>query len=319
MKKICMFFVIVMVLTGCITGCAASTDKTSYTYKQIDSQYQFKQIHMCDVYKGWAITTENEILFTDNGIENFVSIKKFGEINSATEGFLNAAFLDEQTAYVTYFSPDTIHLIVEYTDDAGKNWSQTLVQYDKFADICDAGSAYISFADKENGYLLYCSTPAAGMMTKLLFSTTDGGKNYSFVSDLTNEITGYPQGISFNSRDNGYITVSYRGLENNYLYTTMDGGGTWNSEKVILQDEKVNYIDGSNPPVFYGENKQKGILVLKLVGENEEYGLFSTADSGNHWTQEEKLSLESIVGYSAIGENQLFFIDSTGRLIYLYI
>lgn len=311
MKKI-RIAIIHFALIICIAGCGADTKKDFLDFKQINSPYQLKQIYMQNTYKGWAVSTENEVLITDNGIEEFTVVKTIEGINPATDAFVNAAFVDEETAYVAYFSEDNRNLVIEYTKDRGRSWQQTIVEYADFANGSDMGSVYINFADKENGYLLYCSTPAAGMMTKLLFQTEDAGKTYSFVEDLTDEITGYPQGITFTSKAKGYIAVAYHG-EENYLYKTEDGAGTWTSEKLFLEDVNINYVDGC-APAFYGEGMKKGILVCKLVGEQVVYKLFATVDGGCSWIQEGELPLESVVSYQAYDEDQYYFIDNNGNV-----
>ena len=302
---------IIIILLSCILGCATKIEQSSFNCTLIDSPYQFKQINMFDINVGWGISIENEILFTNSGMENFISIKSIEDINK-TNDFISADFIDEQTAYVAYFSDDNTHLIVEYTNDGGNNWNQTFVNNYNFT---DAGSVYISFSDAENGYLLYCSTPAAGMMTKLLFYTADTGKTYSLASDLTNEIIGYPTGISFSSKENGYIAVTYHGNDN-YLYMTEDCTKTWESVKPFLKNNDIRYIDGY-APIFYGEDMQKGILVLKLVGDNISYNLFVTSDGGYSWKPEGNIPSESVMGYFAIDENHLFYIDELGNLFEL--
>lgn len=289
-------------------------EETHYIYEQIDIPYTLNQITMYNSDKGWALSTDNELLFTDSGIENFTTVKKFETTNP--DHVVNAAFVNEQTICTAYFSQDNTYPTVEYTTDGGTVWKQSMIPYEDFSDICDAGSAYISFADAENGYLLWCSTPAMGMMTKLLFATEDGGKTFNFVSDLTNEITGYPQGISFSNENTGYIAVTYHG-EDNYLYVTRDSGQSWNSLKLSFENKNVNYIDGYAP--FFYEDGQKGILILKLVKETTVYSLFITTDGGDNWQFVDDLPFETLTNYSALGDNQLLFIDNEGKMFELLL
>lgn len=301
---------IILLLISCILGCGKST-QIPLNCTKIDLTYPLKQIKMYDDSVGWAISLENEILFTNSGVENFFPIKTIKNISQIND-FLNATFIDEQTVYVTYFSEDNAQLIVEYTNNGGNNWDQTFVTS---KELVDAGSAYINFADTENGYLLYCSTPAAGIMTKLLFCTTDAGKSYSLVSDLTNEISGYPIGISFRDEENGYIAVNYHG-ENHYLYMTEDHAKTWESVNPFFKTDDIRYVDG-HAPIFYGKDMQKGILVLKLVGESISYNLFSTNDGGNNWIPEGIIPSDTVVDYFAINEKYLYYIDDLGNLFKL--
>lgn len=305
MKKKAIFIIIILI--SCILGCA-KLPQPSFNYIKIDLPYQLKQIKMYDGFVGWAVSVDNEILFTNSGVENFTSIKTIENI-SQTNDFLSAAFIDKQTVYVAYFAEHNAHLIVEYTNDSGNSWNQTLINNNN---LVDAGSAYIGFADAENGYLLCCSTPAAGIMTKLLYCTTDAGKNYFLIGDLSNEIAGYPMGISFHNKENGYIAVNYHG-EDHYLYMTEDCGKTWESVKPFLKSNDIHYIDGYTP-IFYGEDKQNGILVLKLVGENISYNLFFTNNGGHSWMPEGKLPSDSVIDYFALDEKQLYYLDELGNL-----
>lgn len=68
-------------------------------YKQLECSYLLKQIDLWDSQVGWAVTKENEVLYTQNGIENFQVVKKVTDIDASTEGFLSAALIDEWNAY----------------------------------------------------------------------------------------------------------------------------------------------------------------------------------------------------------------------------
>lgn len=73
-------------------------------YKQLECSYLLKQIDLWDSQVGWAVTKENEVLYTQNGIENFQVVKKVTDIDASTEGFLSATLIDEWNAYITYFA-----------------------------------------------------------------------------------------------------------------------------------------------------------------------------------------------------------------------
>lgn len=304
LKKFSTILLMIIISTA-LTSC--------YTESSLECSYQLKQIEMCDAENGWALTMENEILFTENGVKNFKPIKQVTDINKYTDDFMSAVFPDNKTAYVTYFASDDDHLVVEYTRNSGASWEQTFIKYRDYAEICDAGSAFISFGDDGKGYLLYCSTPAAGQMTKLLFYTEDAGESYLFVKDLTNEIAGYPQGVTFASGEVGYIAATYHG-DDNYLYMTLDGAKTWQSVEVFDKSESVSYID-SFPVVFSAKNKQKGMLVLKeAAGENIMYKLFLTNDMGRNWISNGEISCDSLIDYSFASDNQFYVIDHLGKL-----
>lgn len=287
------------------------------TYKQTPCPYLLKQIYMCDTEIGWALSMENEVLFTEKGIQNFQVVKQVTDISRYTDGFINATFIDEYSAYITYFVADNENLVVEYTNDGGVVWKQINIKYGDYAEICDAGSAFINFADNKEGYLLYCSTPGMGQMTKLLFHIDGIGKTFTFIADLTDEILGYPQGLSFANKEIGYIAVNYHG-NSEYMYKTEDGGKTWESVEIYTQSDNVNYIE-SYTPVFTKKDRKKGMLVLKEVTiEDITYKVFMTNDQGNKWIESGKIPSDSLLQYSVVSDRKIYIIDTMGRLYEIF-
>lgn len=305
MKKMYVLAILAMCL---LTGC--QPQQTGISPEKVDIPYELKELSMCSADKGWALTLENEILFTGSGIENFASVRRLDGVSTANDGFVDVCVVDERTVYAAYFSADS-DLTVEYTKDGGSSWQRTLVTFQDYQAEA-GGSVYIGFSDVDHGYLLYCSTSALGQMTKLLFYTEDGGESFLYESDLSNALTGYPQGITF-SGENCYIAVTYHG-ENNYLYVKENGTNVWRSEEVIPLTNEIRYIDGF-APVFDIEDKQNGILILKAVGDGVSYMLFITEDGGKNWIQKEEIPIASLSSYFYTGDNQIYLIDGTGSLI----
>lgn len=104
--------------------CFLLTSCNHTNYKPIGCPYELKQLYMCTANSAWGLSFDNEILFTDNGLENFKLIRTFENVNGSTDGYANAAFINEESAYVTYFSSDNEYLIVESTRDCGNSWQQ---------------------------------------------------------------------------------------------------------------------------------------------------------------------------------------------------
>ncbi len=299
-------------------GIQTDEEIESGSYRQISSPFRMKQAAMFGGDCGWGLSDGNEVFFTESGTENFTSVKKVTGVTASSDGFVSADFCDARRAYVVYFPENddgtgAEGVAVEYTADSGQNWKQTVIKFADYGVDLDAGSAYISFANESRGYLLCCSTPAMGQMEKILFGTEDGGETFSVVGDLTDAVTGYPQGISFIDAETGYLAVTYHG-EDNYLYKTTDNGKTWNSEKLAVEsDGKVSYVDGYTP-VFFGTGRQDGALILKVVGDEEKYALFTTADGGESWKQEKNLAVDSVRSYSADSRTQRLVVDEAGNM-----
>ncbi|MGN0341690.1 MAG: M56 family metallopeptidase [Roseburia sp.] len=298
-----------------VTDDTSVSDEVIDTYEQVnisqvDIPYALSEMAMCNRQEGWALTTDHEILFTDSGVENFSVVRRLEGVSSANDGFVDICAVDYQTVYATYVSEDR-SLIVEYTKDGGTSWQQTVVDLED-EPVDGGGSAYISFSDAEHGYLLYCSSPAGGLMMKLLFYTENAGESFSFAGDLS-DFNGYPQGISF-SGGKCYIGVTYHG-QDDYMYVKESGTEIWEGEEVIPLPNGSRYIDGF-APVFDLADRQEGMLVLKAVGDDARYLLLVTKDGGEYWNINGEIPLESLRSYYYVGNNQFYYIDNAGGLYF---
>ena len=230
-------------------------------------------------------------------------------MSSLNDGLVDICAVDRQTVYAAYISEDC-RVCVESTKNSGSSWYKTLVNL-KEESVDGSGSVYISFSDINHGYLLYCSSPAMGQMTKLLFYTEDAGESFSFAEDLSN-LSGYPQGISL-SAGKCYIAVTYHG-EDNYMYVKESGAEIWKSEEIISLPKGYRYMDGF-APAFDIENRQNGRMILKAVGDDDErYLLLVTKDGGESWTINGEISSNIMGSYSYVGDNNFYFIDNMGNL-----
>lgn len=111
---------------------------------------------------------------------------------------------------------------------------------------------FLDMIDKENGSLLYCGGPAAGQMTKTLYSTGDRWNTYDQM-DISSAIDGYPTSLCVLSEEHFYIGTQLR--SNGYLFETTDGGEHWESVTVDddIQNCRYGYVsisDGSDGTVY---------------------------------------------------------------------
>ena len=273
--------------------------------------YPLKQLSLYSGKTGWGLSLDNEILYTTQGLEALEPVKTLDGLNPASDGFANAVFLDEQTAYITCFSSDNEHLVIEFTNDCGITWNQTMIPYDN--KTCDAGSAFLCFEDSTHGYLLHCSTPAMGQMKKLLYTTEDAGETFTFLKDLSNIIKGYPQGITAIKDNAIQIAVTYHGTDS-YLYQSPDSAKTWKPVEILPRTADIGYIDAF-APVYSRNNPQNGIILLKAVNEKTAaYRLYTTKDGGTSWQYDSEIPCDAVRSFCPSDDHKVHVVDSEGNV-----
>ncbi len=300
-------FIIILFIFAMIM---AAKYKNQYNIEPITSKHSYKQFQMFDENVGWALTDENEVLYTTTGYENFYTIRKVESVDVVTNNYMYADFVDENTAYIVYFSETGTKIIVEYTLNAGKSWHHTSIEH---GDYGKAYSVYVDLVDKKDGYLLYCSKAEAGKFNKTLYVTNDGGASFKSVCSLTSSISGEPTGISFVTADKGYIATKGSKSEN-YLYQTYDAGMIWRTQGLLDDAEIYDHTD-IYTPFFCGAEKKVGKIILKQAGKySAQFVLMSTRNSGRVWIKEKILDFEDIKSFSFIDSSQGFIVDQDGKV-----
>jgi hypothetical protein len=144
-------------------------------------------------------------------------------------------------------------------------------------------------------YTLLSSSPAAGQMMKSLYISDDHGVKWTRIGNLTSMIKGYPTGISFRTKDVGWISCSVRGGERVQFYRTKDGGRTWLEQPLPFPEPFNNngsYAE-TYPPVFDQENDHHGILFVEFVKNSIKTLVpYETQDGGETWVLKSPLPEE---------------------------
>ena len=293
----------------------------------------FSQITLIDKNTGWALSTNGQILRTANGGATWadVSISQT-PLPVQVPSTIGTCFLDGQTAFVAINAgtDNQPQIVVYRTSDKGSTWGSTNIVTKLDWEKGDIGGVKISFADASNGYLMITGTPGAGQMAKSLYRTTDGGKTFSFVRDITgmteaagtmNGIAGYPTGMTFSTPENGFVTCSYSAYTFVLMFKTTDGGTTWKlwSLPVSAAYENLSpandYYADAYPPVFFGDQKKTGIVMLDYV-QNGNHVMQShrTADSGATWTLGPASNNPDVRTYSFIDATTGWGLDENGKI-----
>ncbi|MCM1057554.1 MAG: hypothetical protein NC517_08105 [Firmicutes bacterium] len=167
----------------------------------------------------------------------------------------------------------------------------------------DAYQVYIDMFDGDHGSILYCSSPAAGQMNKLLYYTESGWDSYT-EKDISSQIDGYPGSLTMSSPREGYIGVELR--SDAYLYRTDDAGQTWTPFTV---DDQVENCNGY-APVFSGE---KACLLLDMKSSDKYvFRLYCSEDGGKNWKIGGEFSMDEKIESYFIKDEIIYIVDEKG-------
>jgi photosystem II stability/assembly factor-like uncharacterized protein len=300
--------VVVSVVTLLVVAVAVMAILAKSNRHAVMTQPQdLSQITLIDSRTGWALTKDDQIFRTGNGGATWADVSIFqAPLPVQVPPTIGTCFFDQQTAFVATNAGTDNHpqIAVYRTSDKGSTWDRTTITTTLDWEKDDIGGLKISFADVANGYLMITGTPGAGQMAKSLYRTTDGGKTFSFVGDITgmtdaagtlNGVEGYPNGMTFFTPETGFITCPAGAQMYMLMFKTTDGGTTWKLVSLPLPTAYANLsysndcITDVYPPVFFGEQKKNGIIMLDFVqlsflNTTHVMQSYRTTDGGGTWT-----------------------------------
>ena len=170
------------------------------------------------------------------------------------------------------------------------------IEYDEYKFCLD-------MIDAENGWLLYCSSPAGGQMMKYLYTTSDRWNTYREIN-ISNKMYGYPTSLSVLSSEHFYIGAQM--LIDGYLFETTDGGEQWTS---VYVDESIEKVRDGYVPIF---DEDDGIIYTVLECDGI-YLLYKSNNNQTAWEQIGMFTLESSIDMFYIDKGSFYIIDYYGR------
>jgi photosystem II stability/assembly factor-like uncharacterized protein len=281
----------------------------------------FVKIDMVTIHTGYAITKDFHVLKTSDGGVSWTDVLTENSLFSYSDEPALFA-LGDSTVSAAFYTASGIE--VEKSADGGKNWtkSEIKMQTDDF-NSGYGGSLYLNMVNPSDGFLLASTPPAAGLMAKALYRTSDAGCNWSLVDGITAEISGYTTGMAFSGANTGYITCTYHGQKEIAVYQTADGGKSWSDAAasslplpqkfVSLAYGKDYYVD-AYPPAFFGENNKNSKMELYFCREDERQAcLYRSDDGGTAWHLD-GISNQLMKKYCFVDDKNGFGLDESGTL-----
>lgn len=242
-----------------------------------------KAIRMLDRSKGWALTNQN-ILFTSDGGQNWKDVSPTG---TSYGTYTVGDFMNDKYAWIVATSQQISNSVtVLRTSDGGQHWLSSTISANDVS-VLDVPH----FLTTQEGFLELGTFggPGAGSEAVGIFHTTDGGQNWTEVSD-TEHPGGLPHGglktgISFRDAQNGWAT-GQDASETPWLYMTHDGGHTWSKQSLPLLGTSVpQYV--TTPPVFFGNNAFLPVRIGVEINVNTavtDLAIYKSTDGGTSWS-----------------------------------
>jgi photosystem II stability/assembly factor-like uncharacterized protein len=245
--------------------------------------FPIKALRMLDHSKGWALTEQN-ILFTSDGGQNWKDVTPSG---SAYGKDAIGDFMSDKYAWiVSTAQPIDNSVNVLRTSDGGQHWQTSTIAVSEVS-VVDAPH----FLTTQEGFLELGTFggPGAGSEAVGIFHTTDGGQNWTEVSD-TEHAGGLPHGglktgISFKDKLNGWATGE-DASSTPWLYMTHDGGHTWSLQSLPLLGNSVGHYT-TTPPVIFGNDAFLPVKIGVEINVNKSVSdlvIYKSTNGGTSWS-----------------------------------
>ncbi|MEX0975416.1 MAG: hypothetical protein WD024_08750 [Bacillota bacterium] len=170
------------------------------------------------------------------------------------------------------------------TTDGGRTWKDVSPKEDRYPE--GAGAAFL---DSDHAWLAV-TVPQPDQMrgTLRIYRTADGGKTWSPFSATSLEgeegslpLTGDKSGLSFATKDKGFVTGYWPIPGSPYLFSTTDGGRTWSQTDLPIPAGSEGAHFFTYPPVFSSENE--GVLPVSIRDAEQNFIFYSTKNGGETW------------------------------------
>jgi len=239
-------------------------------------------------------------------------------------------FLNTRNGWIVTHSPGPKPVCyVCSTTDGGASWRTTHFRIPSYG---GAPPTFVSFSDKKHGAILFVSDPSAGLQDKVVFTTSDGGREWTMKTNSASfpdishlpEI-GFPTGLTSSAPSIIWISELYRDDKIlTPLFRSIDAGETW-SNQVLGASTKVpkSYINIYSPH-FFGKSGKTGIVAAQYVSDQTGVSyvqLFKTNNAGVKWHPTALLKLPaqtSSLDWCTFDQKHAWIVDADGIVYYTF-
>ncbi|MHB0885709.1 MAG: WD40/YVTN/BNR-like repeat-containing protein [Bacillota bacterium] len=235
-----------------------------------------RQVHMLSATTGWGLNGPLVLRTTDGGSTWYDVTPKAGGTT-----VVGSDFADADHGWLA-MAAEPGPLTIYRTADGGKSWSKTTPS------VTTIG-AQVQFADANHGWILIHEGVAAGSEGVALLRTQDGGASWTKVNETDPQhptpgqlpFGGGKSGFGFSDDKNGWLT-GYQPVDGRaYLFSTNDGGATWQPADLALPKDYAHSELSTRPPVFF--SSADGLLPVVFFGPGQPTVFYVTHDGGKTW------------------------------------
>jgi len=278
----------------------------------------FQNAQLLSPTTGW-IWVGDRVLWTSTAGSTWQVITPTASQQQLTSLF----FLDENTGWALLTSSSDSNgqqsATVAFTNSGGSSWAtQSFVVSEPEPQYgIPAGSAAITFADAQHGWITVRTASDSNPDGGALYATSDGGQNWR---QLPNPPCGDP--VRFVNAQLGWQAGGASGHE---LYATSNGGGSWQAVSVVIPSglpiKQTFFAD----PVF--SDPQNGLLPVRILLQDDGSVLlaYRTQDGGQTWDIHYSVGTsalgvgpgapaDSLVVWSYGGDHEITFTDGDGTV-----
>jgi photosystem II stability/assembly factor-like uncharacterized protein len=226
------------------TAAVNTANDTINVSKSTGQAKAINDIALMDAGYSWTINGNGNVVLSYNAGDgpSTVVTPATVEKNDSGEYIHNDAYpgvyMSEEKTAVAYGGYNGGALYVICSDDMGKTWSAPVL----IQNSVGVSSLYISFATKDDGWLVIGNFHGMGNEDNFVYRTVDGGKTWTQLGNPNQLYSRMITGAGFSNNEIGFLSFRFEFSDfSPAICRTLDGGQTWEKLNVTLPKEFDQY------------------------------------------------------------------------------